>query len=80
MIKEAETYDSNYDAVAIDDVHWDVGPCRSAATCDFEGSFCGLSNVVDGSDQMDWILWSGPTGTEDTGPQFDHTLQTGQGN
>lgn len=44
-------------------------------TCDFESGLCGWLNRQ--TDDFDWILHSGQSMTQNTGPSMDHT--TGQG-
>ena len=47
--------------------------------CDFDDvDYCYWTNTKDG-DQRDWQLNSGSTGSEDTGPNKDHTTGTAQG-
>jgi anaplastic lymphoma kinase len=41
--------------------------------CDFEENACGWKNS--GNAIMDWTRWTGPTPTDKTGPEFDHTFQ-----
>jgi anaplastic lymphoma kinase len=41
--------------------------------CDFEDGWCGWQNT--GRAIMEWTRNQGPTPTEKTGPQFDHTYQ-----
>ena len=63
--------------IAIDDLSSNVGSCPPEKTCDFEGGMCGY--IQDKSDQFDWLLHSGSTGTSGTGPQADHTDGTSTG-
>lgn len=46
----------------------------AGARCDFEADWCGWSNA--GPLLMKWTRHSGPTPTEKTGPESDHTLQS----
>lgn len=48
--------------------------------CDFENHYCNWRNVPNNLDEFDWIRYYGRTGTHNTGPQFDHTKGTRQGN
>nr|XP_057907663.1 MAM and LDL-receptor class A domain-containing protein 1-like [Doryrhamphus excisus] len=50
-------------------------PELSALGCTFEDDLCVW--VQGASDDLDWISWSGPTDTPNTGPVGDHT--TGKG-
>jgi len=45
-------------------------------TCNFDSGFCGMTQDTD--DEDDFILNSGPTPNNDTGPPADHT--SGEGN
>ncbi|XP_070550808.1 MAM and LDL-receptor class A domain-containing protein 1-like [Ptychodera flava] len=45
--------------------------------CDFEEDFCGWQNVIGG--QINWTIATGPSWTNDTGPNVDHTKGTQQG-
>lgn len=66
--------------IAIDDLSSNLGLCPSTNVCDFEdslagnGNYCGYSQ--DTTDQFDWSLHSGTTGTASTGPIYDHTYGT----
>lgn len=75
---------SNYTGdIAIDDLSSNAGLCPPTSTCDFEGShadsgyYCGYTQ--DSTDQFDWQLHSGTTGTSGTGPLYDHTYGTRNG-
>ncbi|XP_052253855.1 uncharacterized protein LOC127860085 isoform X2 [Dreissena polymorpha] len=47
--------------------------------CDFEAdSLCSWQNVQQGDD-FDWIRYRSSTPTDDTGPDFDHTLKNDKG-
>ncbi|KAI8780792.1 MAM and LDL-receptor class A domain-containing protein 2, partial [Biomphalaria glabrata] len=54
--------------MAIDDISFKPGPCKPAATCDFEDGPCLFFNTPTGDD-FDWEIHTG----------FDHTLQTQNG-
>nr|KAG5689549.1 hypothetical protein BaRGS_022052 [Batillaria attramentaria] len=43
--------------------------------CDFEQGLCTWVNIKSG-DQFDWLRGKGQTGSQFTGPDFDHTLRT----
>ena len=46
--------------------------------CDLDIDWCGWSNV--GSrDTFDWITNQGPTRSEGTGPEVDHTTRSSRG-
>ncbi|XP_076802493.1 MAM and LDL-receptor class A domain-containing protein 1-like [Clavelina lepadiformis] len=55
---------------AVDDVVILDGPCPTYATCDFEEGYCGWTQVLIPSDELDWVRLS----TQDDG---DHTTGTG---
>lgn len=63
--------------IAIDDLSANMGLCPPRTTCDFEEGLCGFSQ--DTSDQFNWALHSGRTGTSGTGPATDHTEGTTTG-
>ncbi|CAB4024986.1 MAM and LDL-receptor class A domain-containing 2-like, partial [Paramuricea clavata] len=48
--------------------------------CDFEeNGFCEWHQVIEGYDDLDWILHKGDTPSEDTGPKVDHTRGSAEG-
>ncbi|XP_071520575.1 LOW QUALITY PROTEIN: MAM and LDL-receptor class A domain-containing protein 1-like [Panulirus ornatus] len=61
--------------IAVDDVVVYKKGCPAPATCTFEDGYCDWSNVHEG-DKMDWVMNQGHTPTPNTGPHYDHTLQT----
>ena len=63
--------------IAIDDLSSNMGSCPPEQTCDFETGMCGY--IQDKSDQFDWSMHTGSTGTSGTGPQADHTYGTSTG-
>lgn len=63
--------------IALDDITFNQGDCPPSTTCDFEDGFCGY--IQDRSDQFDWILNSGRTKSNGTGPRTDHTFKTNEG-
>ena len=55
--------------IAIDDVFLRKGACGSFGSCTFEDyDYCTWTNVEDGRDNIDWVLQSGETDAENTGP------------
>ncbi|KAH3846512.1 hypothetical protein DPMN_088814, partial [Dreissena polymorpha] len=53
--------------------------CQIDIDCDFDNnSFCGWMNAQTG-DNFDWILYRGPTPSDGTGPNVDHTLGNSSG-
>ncbi|KAH9494984.1 hypothetical protein Btru_018320 [Bulinus truncatus] len=54
--------------MAIDDVSFNPGPCKPAATCDFEDGPCLFFNTQNGDD-FDWEVHTG----------LDHTVRTSNG-
>ena len=48
------------------------------ATCDFENDRCTWTNTRM-EDDFDWIIGKGYTPSGSTGPNADHTKQTGDG-
>ncbi|KAG7165100.1 MAM and LDL-receptor class A domain-containing protein 2-like 1, partial [Homarus americanus] len=70
--------DGDNSIIAIDDFIMLDTDCPAAATCSFEDGYCDWSNVR-GTDEMDWEMNQGPTPTENTGPKYDHTLETVKG-
>ncbi|XP_061694563.1 MAM and LDL-receptor class A domain-containing protein 2 isoform X2 [Syngnathoides biaculeatus] len=50
-------------------------PALSVFGCTFEEGLCAWTQGAD--EQLDWLSWSGPTDTPNTGPAGDHT--TGKG-
>ncbi|XP_042229112.1 MAM and LDL-receptor class A domain-containing protein 2-like [Homarus americanus] len=60
--------------IAIDDVVVDAKACPAAATCTFEGGLCDWASDTNGD--ITWVLQSGSTPTANTGPQYDHTLNS----
>ncbi|XP_055359914.1 MAM and LDL-receptor class A domain-containing protein 2 isoform X2 [Betta splendens] len=69
------------DVVAVDDISFlnceasYQPPALSASDCSFEDGLCVW--VQGGEDELDWLIWSGPTESPNTGPAGDHT--TGKG-
>lgn len=52
----------------------------SLGNCDFEqNGFCEWRQVIEGYDDLDWILHKGDTPSEDTGPKEDHTRGSAEG-
>nr|XP_027211163.1 MAM and LDL-receptor class A domain-containing protein 1-like [Penaeus vannamei] len=64
--------------IALDDVAMLQSQCPVAATCSFEDGLCDWQNEL-GYDGLDWVMNQGATPTQDTGPKYDHTLQTALG-
>ncbi|XP_022097778.1 MAM and LDL-receptor class A domain-containing protein 1-like isoform X1 [Acanthaster planci] len=62
---------------SLDDIVVYNGQCPSLVLCDFEHGMCGYAQ--DTTDDFDWLLASGATGTSGTGPPNDHTYQSPQG-
>jgi hypothetical protein len=64
---------------ALDDIGLRNGPCSSlAGTCDFDKKdLCNWANLNESDFQ--WILYSGSTPTDSTGPTADHTIGTNLG-
>lgn len=46
--------------------------------CDFQNGLCGLRNDV--NSEFQWTTGIGPTPTDNTGPSFDHTTLSNEGN
>ena len=64
--------------IAIDDIYMSATSCLGLAGCDFEdGSTCSWTQSK--SDDFDWLVNSGTTGSMHTGPSADHTLRTPAG-
>lgn len=57
--------------MALDDIKYTPGPCRSPGYCDFENGICNYVNSK--TDDFDWIIGSAGTPSFYTGPKFDHT-------
>ncbi|KAK7473655.1 hypothetical protein BaRGS_00035133, partial [Batillaria attramentaria] len=53
----------------------DISAFSLACGCDFEQGLCTWVNIKSG-DQFDWLRGKGQTGSQFTGPDFDHTLRT----
>nr|XP_054757010.1 MAM and LDL-receptor class A domain-containing protein 2-like [Lytechinus pictus] len=64
-------------AMALDEINIEFGSCPPPGYCTFESLHCGWTNDV--NDDFDWLLHSGATPSDSTGPPFDHTLGTIQG-
>ena len=64
--------------IALDDVLVKDGPCPPSGSCDFESDLCTWQNAETAVD-VEWVRNSGPTPTEGTGPDVDHTIGTEQG-
>ena len=61
--------------IAIDDVFLQKGACASFGSCTFdEFDYCTWSNINDGRDNIDWVLQSGATDTENTGPSYEQNF------
>lgn len=76
MFEGLRGYGSQGD-IALDDVALKSGACPDVGTCDFETDLCGFVQRRD--DTFDWLRKSGSTPTVNTGPMFDHTLKTSNG-
>ncbi|CAL1289274.1 unnamed protein product [Larinioides sclopetarius] len=61
--------------IALDNVVVKEGGCPNPGSCDFESDMCTWQNAESGVD-IEWVLNSGPTPTDNTGPDVDHTLGT----
>ncbi|CAF3948718.1 unnamed protein product [Rotaria sp. Silwood2] len=75
---EAQVLTQNPNAsIAIDDVLITEGLCPKPGDCTFEDDLCGWT-TSDIDNDMNWLIGQGirPLGT---GPQSDHTTNTGQG-
>ncbi|XP_070566390.1 MAM and LDL-receptor class A domain-containing protein 1-like [Ptychodera flava] len=70
--------DGSFGDVALDDVTVNVGACGSVGECTFEKIGCTWTNVQSGDD-FDWIVGSGSTITDGTGPSIDHTTGSSAG-
>lgn len=67
--------------IAIDDIVFadcTPGAENSPASCDFEEGLCSLQHVTDNVD-FNWERNSGGTGSWNTGPKADHTLNSAEG-
>ncbi|XP_041467512.1 MAM and LDL-receptor class A domain-containing protein 1-like [Lytechinus variegatus] len=64
--------------LAIDDINIGDNICLPEGSCTFEYDMCGFVNDYVNDDGLDWFRAS-RTGSGDTGPSVDHTLQTGYG-
>ena len=65
--------------IAVDDLIFHNGACVPVGDCDFEdGNACGYEN--DPNNKINWLVYSGPTPSHNTGPTEDHTtgLVTGK--
>ena len=59
--------------MCLDDLQLVFEPCSQPLSCSFEaGSTCSWTNSREG--EAVWLLTSGSTPTEDTGPSYDHTI------
>ncbi|GFU09589.1 MAM and LDL-receptor class A domain-containing protein 2 [Trichonephila clavipes] len=61
--------------IALDDIVVKEGACPNPGSCDFEDDLCTWQNAESGVD-VEWMRNSGPTPTNNTGPNVDHTLGT----
>ena len=75
LVLEAVRGDSYTADIAVDDVTVTTGPCTVSYDCNFENGFCSWTQ--DGTDQFNWERLQGPTDSGNTGPDTDHTLDTG---
>nr|XP_042908894.1 MAM and LDL-receptor class A domain-containing protein 2 [Parasteatoda tepidariorum] len=62
--------------VALDDVVIRDRACPPPGSCDFEYDLCSWQNAESDVD-LKWMRNTGPTPTANTGPNGDHTLETG---
>ncbi|XP_054756547.2 MAM and LDL-receptor class A domain-containing protein 1-like [Lytechinus pictus] len=91
IVVEGTVGDSVYAAdIAVDDFSMTTGSCTATsdplypfvANCDFEDGMCGYTQPnedYENDDEFDWFLNSGPTGTDGSGPNADHTKGTADG-
>lgn len=64
--------------IAIDDIYMSGTSCLGLADCSFEdANTCSWTQSK--SDNFDWLVNSGTTGSVNTGPRADHTLGTPSG-
>eukprot|EP00795_Rhopilema_esculentum_P012712 gene12712-3431_t len=78
MIFEASVGTSYSGDIAIDDVLIKDGACPLPGNCAFETGMCTYMNVKTG-DEFDWLIGSGGTTSQFTGPSVDHTTGTKSG-
>lgn len=64
--------------IALDDIVMHDRPCPALGSCTFEDDYCYWTNTKVGDD-MDWEMNQGSTPTQNTGPDYDHTLDTSLG-
>lgn len=64
--------------IALDELMFTDGACVPRGDCDFEDkNACGYVN--DGTNNLDWLVYSGSTPSYNTGPTIDHTTKTTSG-
>lgn len=68
---------SYFSDIAIDDVSIVPGACATPGSCNFEQGLCGYSNVQ--GDEFDWTRSQGLSPSFYTGPNVDHTTNSGSG-
>ncbi|GAB1608584.1 hypothetical protein Ahia01_001142600 [Argonauta hians] len=63
--------------IAIDDIQIAPGECEVGGDCDFDHGRCTWKNM--GGNAYYWLLGSGLTSSDQTGPTNDHTFQNAKG-
>jgi len=67
-----------YEALTLTQTLVHSRPCDAPVACTFEKGICKWANDRT-RDTMDWILNSGSTPSQGTGPTNDHTLNSAKG-
>nr|XP_054757464.1 MAM and LDL-receptor class A domain-containing protein 1-like [Lytechinus pictus] len=67
--------------LALDDINLNKDYCAPPGSCDFEYDTCTFYNYPSSvsNDQFDWLRASGPTPSQSSGPNADHSTGTAAG-
>lgn len=66
--------------VAVDDVRIRPGACSVSTIQNFDNGLGLYMDAPRSEDKFDWIVRSGSTPSQGTGPKSDHTYPSGKGN
>ncbi|XP_071398227.1 zonadhesin [Centroberyx affinis] len=76
LCESLESYVAACEVAGVELPHWQSGTaCVCPLNCNFDNSLCGWEQLI--QDSFDWKRQSGPTPSNPTGPNQDHTTGAG---